>query len=285
MPPKKHNRLQYAVLEERRCLANVAAVGAQTVELTDFAASELVSISESGNTQTLRLVNGDTWHGHAQAGIRGLGTARLAVDRSLWDIQIEDDRLAPTLDVIFSTDIAYQPGMRWVNFVGQLPGTRVTLNDYVWAEALVLEELSNTIDVGFINADYVSLRSDGAMRINNARLGSGSITAGGSFLARTPFAGSEWQVAGSLTLQAKSIDILVEKVGVSGFLSLIAPEHISLKSQNVYDENWFGDLNGFSRLARLNVQSLGDVHLDVRQMESPFTSPTPLPPSGPDSAR
>ena len=285
MKRRRLSKLRYGRMEERRMLAFVDPGFSR---LDGFQVDETISITEDGGQLSYRLTSGDTWaltpNGRPLGiDITGIGTDTITVDQSDSSFtQVVGDNSAPTVDVVFASDISLLPSHFFgIENVTQLPGTAVTIDGDIRAEIIRLPEASNRVAGASIEADFVDIRSADRISFDFIDIENGIIASDTDVLFTTPgrgnasfFSSGGFAVSGQLTIESGgSIGINSGAFwvgGSGGRINLIANDDILIDSFNSY----IPDLNsGISNLARLNFQAGGDVDISLSESWLDFSGP------------
>ena len=216
MKRRRLSKLRYGRMEERRMLAFVDPGFSR---LDGFQVDETISITEDGGQLSYRLTSGDTWaltpNGRPLGiDITGIGTDTITVDQSDSSFtQVVGDSSAPTVDVVFASDISLLPSHFFgIENVTQLPGTAVTIDGDIRAEIIRLPEASNRVAGASIEADFVDIRSADQISFDFIDIENGIIESDTDVLFTTPgrgnaslFGSGAFAVNGQLTIESLSL--------------------------------------------------------------------------------
>ena len=249
-------------------LATISATSSQ-IFLESFVADELVSISESGNEQSFQLQSGDTWMVPSTAGTSGDGTDTLTVDLDVVEAALSL-RGSDSTDFVFATNISNSFFQIRGGDVTQESGTSVDLlNTSVTAESVRLAEPGNEFDLFFLEAAFADIRSENPIDVGDVFVDDGFIVSDQAIQIGGPaFFVPSLVASGQITIESRdSIDILSERIGVTGRLNLRAVNDIQIDSRNVdAGDSVGGPFNGDSELTRLNFQAGGDVNIAMSEV-------------------
>ena len=262
----RRNRLDYDRCEDRRMLATALQYGFELF-LQGYQDEEVLSIRESGLVRSYRLTNGDAWNGNVGAGITGLGTDTLYVNRAAnaprTYVKGANYPDTNTLDVVFASDIIGGPFRIEAESVSQVERTSLNLENEIFARSIVLTEPSNEFDLAKMSSEYLDLRSNTPIQFDNLYAGSGKIESTGIITIGDGYHPG-FTVDGNLTLESGSdIRVFADRLGVTGRLNMIAPNNIRISSHNMFVEDCLCAFNGNSELKNLNFKTQGLVDIDV----------------------
>ncbi|MFK7769413.1 MAG: hypothetical protein AB8B55_19505 [Mariniblastus sp.] len=265
----RKSKLGYDAFEPRRLLAHFGpTLETSRLRLQAFAPDQVLSVSQDDNATVFTLPNGDVWSGNDIEGRWvGSGTSTLTYTASP-RLAIEIDDSTNPVDLFFATDFKDLTLYGDVEDISQSDGTSVQLTaGSLGGETITLTQPENIFDrVTLSSTGEANIYSSQKIDLPSASFHNGMIRSDESIVIGQKSGNtvrSTFVASGNLTLEAPTLLIAADQIGVTGQINLFGREGIIFNSVNVYAEFDLSPFNGNSELTRLQFQSEGHVFISI----------------------